>query len=102
LLKKSWGEQIAGTISIGLSFGLIAFAGIFILAGAGVGLSLLLESYIPGIIFGILLVFFVIALNLVQSTLNGIFTGAVYAYAVDGRVGLIEERLINGAIRVEK
>ena len=100
LLKKSWGEQIAGTISIGLSFGLIGFAGVLLLIGAGVGLSLLLDSAIPAIVFGVLLVFFVIALNLIQSTLSGIFTGAVYAYAVDGRVGLFDEELINGAIRL--
>jgi hypothetical protein len=101
LLKRSWGEQIAGTITIGLAFGLIAIFGIFLLAGMGVGISLLLDSYIPGIVMGILLLLFVIGLNLVQSTLSSIFTAAVYAYAADGKVGLFEESLIQSAMQVK-
>jgi len=100
LLKRSWGEQIAGTITIGLAFGLIAIFGTLLLAGLGVGISLLLDSYIPGIILGIVLLLFVIGLNLVQSTLSGIFTAAVYAYAADGKVGLFEESLIQNAMQV--
>jgi len=98
LLKKSWGEQIAGTFSIGLVFGLIGVAGGLLLAGLAVGLSFALESFIPGIVFGVLLVIFILALSLLSSTLNGIFTAAVYAYAAEGKVGLIEEGLIQGAI----
>lgn len=97
LLKRSWGEQIAGTISIGLVFGLIGVAGGLVLAGIGVGLSFLLESVWPGIIFGILLVIFIMVLSLLSSTLNGIFSASVYAYASEGRVGLIEEQLIQDA-----
>jgi len=98
LLKKSWGEQIAGTFSIGLVFGLIGVAGGLLLAGLAVGLSFALDSFIPGIVFGILLVIFILALSLLSSTLNGIFTAAVYAYAAEGQVGLIDEGLIQGAI----
>lgn len=98
LLKKSWGEQIAGTFSIGLVFGLIGVAGGLLLAGLAVGLSIALESFIPGIVFGILLIIFILALSLLSSTLNGIFTAAVYAYAAEGQVGLIDEGLIQGAI----
>jgi len=98
LLKRSWGEQIAGTLSIGLVFGLIGVGGGLLLVGLGVGLSILLENVIPGILFGILLILFILALSLFSSTLNGIFTASVYAYAAEGQVGLIDENMIQGAI----
>jgi hypothetical protein len=99
LLKKSWGEQIAGTVSIGLVFALIGIAGGLILVGAGVGLSILFESILPGILFGVLLVVFIMVLSLFSSTLNGIFTASVYAYAADGQVGLIDENIIRESIK---
>lgn len=98
LLKRSWGEQISGTLSIGLVFGLIGVLGGLLLAGIGIGLSILLESFIPGILLGILLALFIMVISLLSSTLSGIFSAAVYAYAVDGQVGMFDESLIRGAI----
>lgn len=99
LLKKSWGEQIAGTLSIGAVFALIGFLGSLVLIGAGVGLTMWLESAVPAIVFGILLFLFIVILSLISSTLSGIFTAAVYGYAADGQVGLIDEGLIRGAVQ---
>jgi hypothetical protein len=98
LLKRSWGEQISGTLSIGLVFGLIGILGGLLLGALGVGISILIESVIPGIIFGVLLVLFIMIMSLLSSTLNGIFTAAVYGYAADGQVGLFDESTIRGAI----
>jgi hypothetical protein len=98
LLKRSWGEQIAGTLSIGMVFAIIGILGGLLLAGIGVGLSILLESILPGILFGILLLIFIVLLSLVSSTLTGIFSAAVYNYATDGHTGLIDENLIREAI----
>jgi hypothetical protein len=94
LLKRSWGEQISGKLSIGLIFFLIGLGGSLLLVGAGVGLSILLESIIPAILFGILLVFFIMILSLLNSTLSSIFSAAVYAYAAEGQTGMFDESLI--------
>ena len=99
LLKRSWGEQIAGTFSIGTIFGLIGVVLSLILIGAGVGLSLWLESWVPGVVFGAVLIFTLVFLSLLNSTLTGIFTAAVYVYAAEGHVGLFDEEIIRGAIR---
>ena len=99
LLKRSWGEQIAGTFSIGTVFGLIGFIISLILIGAGVGLSLWLESWVPGVLFGVVFIFMIVFLSLLNSTLTGIFTAAVYVYAAEGHVGLFDEEIIRGAIR---
>ncbi len=98
LLKKSWGEQIAGTLSIGAVFGIIGVLGGFLLAGLAIGLSFVFESFIPGIIFGIILVIFIAVVSLLSSALSGIFSAAVYAYAADGQVGLFDENMIRNAI----
>jgi len=100
LLKKSWGEQIAGTLTIGLVFNLIGFLGALLLIGAGVGLSMWFQNPVPAIVCGILLFLFVVIVSLISSTLSGIFTAAVYSYAADGRVGLFDENLIESAVQV--
>ncbi|MEE4195308.1 MAG: DUF6159 family protein [Anaerolineae bacterium] len=99
LLKRSWGEQISGTISIGIVFGLIGFLGSVLLIGAGVGLSFAMDTWIPAVIFGVLFIGYLLLISLLSSTLNGIFTAAVYAYAAEGEVGLFDEVTIRGAIR---
>ncbi|HAF48893.1 MAG TPA: hypothetical protein DCL08_06595 [Anaerolineaceae bacterium] len=98
LLKRSWGEQISGKLSIGLIFGLIGVAGGLLLAGAGIGLSILLESIIPVIVFGIALFLFIVILSLLNSTLSSIFSAAVYAYAAEGQTGMFDEKLIQESI----
>lgn len=98
LLKQSWGEQIAGTLSIGLVLGLIGVLGGLLLVGIGIGLAFLIDSFLPAVLFGILLVIFIMGLSLFSSTLNGIFTASVYAYAAENQTGLIEADLIQAAI----
>lgn len=98
LLKQSWGEQISGKFSIGLIFFLIGFGGSLLLAGAGIGLSILFDSILPGIMFAIVLVFFILILGLLNSTLSGIFSAAVYAYAAEGQTGMFDESLIRESI----
>jgi hypothetical protein len=98
LLKRSWGEQISGKLSIGLIFGLIGVGGGLLLAGAGIGLSILMESIIPTIVFGILLFLFIVILSLLNSTLSSIFSAAVYAYTAEGQTGMFDENLIQESI----
>jgi hypothetical protein len=99
LLKRSWGEQISGTLSIGTVFVLIGVLLSIVLIGAAAGLTVLLESWVPSVIFGLLFVLMLMALSLMNSALSGIFTAAVYVYAAEGQVGLFEEEMIQGAIR---
>jgi len=98
LLKRSWGEQISGTITIGIVFGLIGVLGGLLLVGAGVGLSIWLESWVPGLLFGITLVVFIMFMGLLNSTLSGIFAAAVYTYAIDGESELFDAQLLSGAM----
>lgn len=79
LLKKTWGEQLIGNIGIELFFGLL-FVGllvIFLLIAIYTSFTISLV-----IIFGIVTLLLII----VASTLNTIYSVALYRYAVEGIV----------------
>ncbi|MBI3160608.1 MAG: hypothetical protein HYZ26_13500 [Chloroflexi bacterium] len=87
LLKKTWGEQIAGNLGLGavtgLAFVVTILAGIAGLVG---GAALGVPGWLLAALAGALVIALVL-LGLVSSTLNGIYSAAVYQYAVQGEGG---------------
>ncbi|MBI5304862.1 MAG: hypothetical protein HY868_22190 [Chloroflexi bacterium] len=102
LLKRTWGEQIAGGGGMGLVFFLF-FLLATILAGAVVVLGVaanVVVLIVGGIVLG---VFAYIALALISSTLGGIYSAAVYRYAAEGEMGgQFAPDLIRNAFRAGK
>lgn len=87
LLRKTFGEQIVGNFGIGLVFGLLMLAGMFV-----VGLPLILIGgaihapvFIIAGIVGAIVVVAVIAM--LSSAVNSIYAAAVYRYAAEGETG---------------
>ena len=99
LLKRTWGEQIVGNLGIGIIFGLLIF-GLIVLGGVVTVLVASIQSTAL-IIFTVCVFLLVIVLvALIHSTLNGIFTAAVYQYASDGKTsGFFDRRLVENAFR---
>jgi len=97
-LKKTWGEQLVGTFSIGLVFSLLilAFFGI-----AGIVVALMANARAQPwayIAVAAVLILFILGVSLVNSTLTGIYTAAVYQYASTGDAGnFFEENEIKNA-----
>ncbi|MFQ5434294.1 MAG: DUF6159 family protein [Anaerolineae bacterium] len=98
LLKKTWGEQLAGNFGIGMVFGWLSF--LVILVG------------IPGIIFAVasemfwlvavvvgLMVVALMLLGLISSTLSGIYVTAVYRYATTGKTEMFDAALIENTFK---
>lgn len=86
LLKETWGEQIAGNLSVGFIFGLITF--LVILAGIPLVILAVMSGSVGLIVTAVVLVILLIMLiSLVSSTLSGIYTAAVYRYATTGDTG---------------
>jgi hypothetical protein len=101
LLKKTWGEQIAGNLGIGAAFGLMSFALVVILGG---GVALAISSQTPALIVGAVVLFVasLMALGVIGSTLSAIYTAAVYRYAVHGDGGgAFDPALVSGAFRTK-
>ena len=99
LLKKTWGEQLAGNIGIGAAFTLAFFAGLAVFGGA---LALAIATNSAPLIVGVVAVFVlaVVLMSLVGSALSAIYTAAVYRYATEGDAGgMFEAALVRDAFR---
>jgi len=99
LLKRTWGEQIIGNFGVGLIFGLLAF--LIILVGVPlIILAATTESVALIILAVAVLVLALVFLALINSTLSGIYTAAVYQYAVTGETsGYFRQDLVENAFR---
>ena len=84
LLKRTWGEQLIGNFGLGFIFG-IANA-LLILASIPLIILAINSQSIALIAIVIILLFVALAiLGLINSSLNGIYTAAVYQYASTGK-----------------
>jgi len=98
-LKRTWGEQIAGNLGMGLVFGLISLGPIAVGAlvfAAAVGLQspALAVAAIAGVAVAL------VAIGLVSSALGGIYAAAVYRYAAEGETGtFFTPAMVKGAFR---
>jgi hypothetical protein len=83
LLKKNWGENIIGNSGIGLAFGLVMFATIIL----GIVLAVIGASISPwlGLGVAVVAVIAVLLLAVIQAALSGIYSAALYRFAVDGQ-----------------
>ncbi len=101
-LRRSWGEQIIGNLGIG-GFFTLAFFLLILLFVPLLWLVIAYVQYTWAIITTIaLMVLALMFLGLIQSTLNGIYTAAVYQYATTGKSsGFFDESLVQQAFRPE-
>jgi len=101
-LKRTWGEQIVGNLGIGTVTGLI-FLGTMVVGVAAIVFAVAIE--LPSFLIislGALLVLVLVILGLISSTLNGIYTAAVYEYAATGEVkGYFEPTIVENAFRLK-
>lgn len=102
LLKKTWGEQLAGNFGLGAVTGLAFMVAILLGGGAIVAaVALALPVWAIGaLVAGLVLL--LVLLGLVSATLNGIYTAAVYQYAVSGETGeWFNAALVQNAFKVK-
>ncbi|HJR73810.1 MAG TPA: DUF6159 family protein [Luteimonas sp.] len=80
LLKKTWGENAIGNVGIGAAFGLITFVVILV----GFGLAFAAAQVSVGLAIAVAAVFLigVLLLGVYQAALSGIYSAALYRYAV--------------------
>ncbi len=101
LLRKTWGEQIVGHAGISVVFGLMGL-GVMMLFVPALFFAIGLKSavLIAGAVVALLIV--LMGLGLLASALNGIYTAAVYRYAVDGNPGeFFDKSLVEQTFRVK-
>ncbi|MDA8021145.1 MAG: DUF6159 family protein [Thermoanaerobaculia bacterium] len=98
LLKKTWGEQIAGNLGIGavvglafLLYSLIAVPIIVLAVSTGTAALIIAAIVCVALGYG--------ALALVSATLSGIYSAALYRFATTGEAGFIDRRLLQQAFQ---
>lgn len=101
LFKRTWGEQVAGNLSIGLVFGLISF--LMILVGIPVVFLAVTSGSITLIVLAVLaFVLLLVFTGLINSALSGIYTAAVYKYAATGEAGsFFSQEMVQNAFRLK-
>ena len=83
LLKKTWGENIIGTGGIGIVFGLVIVA--VVIVGVIATIAAAAISPYLAIVLGVITVLAVILIGIIQAAIAGIYSAALYRYAVDGQ-----------------
>jgi hypothetical protein len=99
LLKKTWGEQLAGSFGLGAAFAMIFLLGGLLFAGALAGA---IASQSVPLIVAVVAVFVLagVLTSLVASALSAIYTAAVYRYATQGDAGrMFSPELVRDAFR---
>jgi len=101
LVKKSWGENIIGNTGIGMVFGAIMFlvgvtGGVLVFAAFGN------REWALGIVLAVILVLAVSLVAVAQSTLQGIYSAALYRFATgDPATGGIDRNLLENAFQAK-
>lgn len=99
LLKQTWGEQIAGNLSIGLIFGLLSLVALLLGVPVIVLAATSSGSVALVVLAVVVLVLVLVFLGLINSALSGIYRAAVYRYAVTGETGYFRQDLVENAFR---
>ncbi|MGO3127668.1 MAG: DUF6159 family protein [Luteimonas sp.] len=84
LLKRTWGENAIGNVGIGAAFGLLT--ALAVLIGIGLTVIALQGSVVLGIIVGVVCALGVLLLGVYQAALTGIYSAALYRYAISHEV----------------
>ncbi|MFP4395686.1 MAG: DUF6159 family protein [Anaerolineales bacterium] len=102
LLKETWGEQIVGNFGLGAIFAPLTIL-VIVAGGLGIFVAIASESVALIAVVAVMLVLALIFLSLINSTLSGIYTAAVYHYAAGGEVsGFFSEEMVRGAFRPKR
>ncbi len=97
VFKRTWGEQVVGNFGMGWAIFLMMFAWT-VVSGALLffGVSVMPGAIVP--VIGIAVVGYIF-LALLGSALNGIYTAALYRYAMTGEMGSFDAQIMGSAFR---
>lgn len=99
IFKRTWGENLAGNYGLGWAMFLL-----FVLwTGGTIGLTVLAGSVAPVAVLPILAVGGAgyLFLMVLASALHGVYTAALYRFAMTGEAGVFESDVVTNAFRVK-
>ena len=84
MFKRTWGENVAGQVSMGLAFGIIQMGLVAGGAAVAVAFAVLFDMPLLALPVVILVFFAMLATLLFHSALTGIYSAVLYRYASNG------------------
>jgi len=102
IFKRTWGEQMVGNFGISAAITLMAISwtlvsGVLVFVGA----ASLQSVYLSFLMIGVAVLGYVF-LALFASALSGIYTAALYRYALTGESGYFDARILGNAFRPKR
>ncbi|MBU6478305.1 MAG: hypothetical protein KGQ32_10285 [Xanthomonadaceae bacterium] len=98
MLRRTWGEQIIGNVGFGLIFALFGIVPAIILFFIAIQ-----AGKMALLVIGAILVVYLVALGLIQSTLQTIYQVAIYLYAANGEAPSgFDSQLVADAFREKR
>jgi len=102
LLKRSWGENLIGNGGIGVVFGLLMVLAV-LLGAVLIGGAVALQSAVAIVLAVAVVVLGLTLLGLVQASLQGIYSAALYRYAEAGEASVgFDQALLQQAFAPKK
>lgn len=102
LLKRSWGENLIGNGGLGVVFGLLMFGAVLV-GALLIGGAVATQSVLAIVLAAVVVVLGFILLALVQSSLQGIYSAALYRYAEAGEASVgFDQGLLEQAFKSKK
>lgn len=102
LLKRSWGENLIGNGGIGVVFGLLMLLAV-LLGAVLIGGAVALQSAAAIVLAAVVVVLGLTLLGLVQASLQGIYSAALYRYAEAGEASVgFDQALLQQAFAPKK
>jgi hypothetical protein len=102
LLKRSWGENLIGNGGIGIVFG-VAMVLAVLLGAVLIGAAFVLQSIVAIVLAVIVVVLGLTLLGLIQASLQGIYSAALYRYAEAGDASIgFDQALLQQAFAPKK
>jgi hypothetical protein len=102
LLKRSWGENLIGNGGIGVVFTLVMLLAV-VVSALLIGGALALHSIVAVVIVAAFIVVGFVLLALIQSSLQGIYSAALYRFAESGEASVgFDHALLEQAFRDKK
>jgi hypothetical protein len=98
IFKRTWGEQVIGNFGMGWAVALMAIAWTVVGVGGLMAMTALGMGAAALPMVGIVVLGYVF-LALFASALNGIYTAALYRYAMTGETGFFDPRIMGNAFR---
>lgn len=84
LLKRTWGENVAGNVGIGLAFGLLTALVVLVSVALVAGAAMVGGATLALVVTAIAVIA-IVGVAVIQAALSGIYSAALYRYAVDGQ-----------------